>query len=108
MSIAIQIEQIKDGMILSETLSNSFGQTLIPSGTILNERHIRILKTWNIFTISIRSNESDEDSKLSEELRAKAMEVLNQRLNWEPRNIYEEDLVNLGIIHIAKKRFKIK
>ncbi|MCX6153941.1 MAG: hypothetical protein NT007_07270 [Candidatus Kapabacteria bacterium] len=103
---SIPIEEIKDGMILSDSLVNNFGQTLVPAGTVLSDRHSRILKTWNIFTVSIKSDSTEDDFEINDDIRKKAKEKLDLRMNWEPRNAAEEDLYLLGLLYTAKNLLK--
>ena len=93
MAVIITIEQIKDGMIVSEPVINNFGFTLIPSGTILQEKHKKVLKTWNVYTVSIKTDESEDGTEISEELKALAIERLSKRMKWTPRNNQEINFI---------------
>ena len=107
MGTIITLEQIKDGMVVADPVVNNFGFTLIPSGTILSERHKRILKTWNVFTVSIKGDDFEEDFVISDELKAIAIERLSKRIKWEPRNKYEINLYNSAILRAAKLSLKM-
>ncbi len=102
MSEIIQIENIKDNMILAEPVVSSFGQILIPAGSELYESHKRILKTWNIKVVVIKGKDSDQIGEMSEEIIKLARNRFIERINWEPRNAIEKDLINIGIIKIAQ------
>lgn len=102
MANIITIEQIQDGMVTAEPVVNNFGFTLIPAGTTLSERHKRILKTWNAFTVSIKSDDLEEDLEISDELKALAVERLSKRMKWTPRNVFEINLYQTAIIRAAK------
>jgi hypothetical protein len=108
MSNIITIDQIQEGMIVAEPILNNFGQVLISPGVILQEKHKNILKTWNIKAICIKSDESDEEVEISEELRSLAVERLNKRMIWEPRNAIENNLYQIGILQTAKNILKKK
>lgn len=99
----IAVDQLTDGMILAEPLMNNFGQTLIPAGTKLFQRHSRILRTWNIRTIAIKSDESEEEREISVELMEISRDKLQKKMKWEPRNKIETDLFNMGLLHLARK-----
>lgn len=101
-------EQIKEGMVLSEPLLNNFGQTLMPSGTKLTERHKRILKTWNIMQVSIKSDNEEEEIEISAGLLNIAKERLATRVLWEPRTSQEEDMLRMATIHMARQISKEK
>lgn len=102
MGIIITVEQIKDGMITAEPVINNFGFTLIPAGTALMEKHKKVLKTWNVFTVSIKTDDVDENEEISEELKALAIERLSKRMKWSPRNNLEINLYHTAIIRAAK------
>lgn len=102
----ITIGQIKDGMVTAEPVLNNFGFTLIPPGTVLSERHKRILKTWNVFTVSIKGDDFEENLEISEELKAIAIERLAKRMKWTPRNAFEINLYQTAIIRAAKISLK--
>ncbi len=107
MAIYITLEDIEDGMILSEPAINKFGNTLLPAGATLKTSHSNLLKTWNIKTLCIKGDNLEEDAELTSEQIEQAKERLNGRMNWSPRNELEKDLYNLGIIVAAKLNQKI-
>jgi hypothetical protein len=102
MSEIVQLEDIEDGMVLAEPIVNNFGQTLLPADIELAQKHVNILKTWNVRSVTIKGDSKEEEFVISEELRAKAKEHLKQRMKWEPRNQYEKELIKIGIIHVAR------
>ncbi|MFY8162567.1 MAG: hypothetical protein ACOVNU_14625 [Candidatus Kapaibacteriota bacterium] len=101
MAIYVLVNEIIDGMILSEPIVNNFGQTLLPFGAILSEKHIRIFRTWNITGVMIKSDQ-DDDTELSPELQVLARERLRKRMGWLPRNAIEKDLVDMAVIKLIK------
>lgn len=44
----INIDDLKAGMVLSEDLLGLHGRFLLPSGTVLGPKHLRVLKTWGV------------------------------------------------------------
>jgi len=46
--ILLKTEEIKPGMILQEDVVDNSGRLIISSGTILNEKHLRIMMIWGI------------------------------------------------------------
>lgn len=101
MSKIIRVEDIEGGMVIGKPIVNSYGQTLIASGTELSEKHINILRTWNIQTVSINTDD-DTFEQIDIEIMNLARRKLLNRLKWEPRNKNEEDLIQLGTIAYAK------
>lgn len=99
----ILVSEISNGMILSEPIINNFGQTLLPSGAVLSDSHIKIFKTWNITGVMIKTDSDEEDEiEISPELKAKARERLKRRMSWLPNNAVERDLVDMAIIKLIK------
>ena len=77
---------------------NNYGQILIPSGASLSSKHVTLLKTWNIQTVSIKSDDAEETTDMSDEARQLCTENLQKRMKWEPRNDNEKDLFQVGIL----------
>lgn len=99
------IANIIEGDILSEPVLNNFGQVLVPSGAKLTERHINLLRTWNIKTVVI-AGESVEEEDFSDELIKAGLEVIAPRMQWSPRNAAERELLSLGIYCVIKQMQK--
>lgn len=106
MAKLVPVENIEDGMILAEPIVNKQGQTLMPSGVLLKDNHIKILKIWNIRTISVKSKENEEGLQLSPEIVRLATIKLSQKMTWKPRNNYEKDLYKMGVLNLAKNMSK--
>lgn len=111
MSQYVIIDNIEDGMILAEPVLNKFGQTLMPASAVLYEKHKRLLKTWNVKTISIKSSKTEEESELSPEVLALGKERLDRRMTWTPRNNIEKEIYQASLNYVAlqilnKKRNK--
>ena len=104
MAKIISIEEALEGQILAETVSNSFGQELMPAGAVLEERHIRLLKNWNIRRIFVQDENSNEYEILEDDYNS-AMEAINKNLFWEPLLEIEEDLIKSAYM---RKAFLIK
>ena len=77
---------------------NNYGQILIPSGATISNKHITLLKTWNIQTVSIKGEEAEEALEMSDEIKHLCIENLQKRMKWEARNDNEKDLFQLGVI----------
>lgn len=107
MAKIINVEDIEDGMVNPEPIVNKFGQTLLSAGTTLSQRHVLILKTWNIRTVRVKSD-SDESLEISEEALASAKQKLMRRIRWTPSLPIEDDLILSGAIIYAKKSIKSK
>jgi len=95
-------------MILSDSVVNSFGQTLLNAGITVGLNHRKILKTWNVSYICIKSNSDIIDETINPELLKISSENLKLRMNWEPILPIEIDLFNNSVtINAIKLRGKI-
>jgi hypothetical protein len=65
-----------------------------------------MLKIWNIQTVHIKSDENDNDIIINKEILVQAKEQLSKKCAWEPRNILEENILELGILSIAHDLLK--
>lgn len=85
-------------MVLAEDIKNKYGQLLISAETVLNEKHVRLLKTWGVSVVSI-VGEGEEELVITEEEREnKKVEILKE-IGWKPENKFEEDLINMAAEH---------
>lgn len=103
MSKIIMLDKVEPGMILSEPVYNNSGQVLIGAATELNHKTIKVLKTWNIKSVLIKDNSSDENVEISDEILELAKQKVYARLSWEPRNSNEFDLVNTAVEFTARE-----
>ena len=96
----LAIEDLRPGMILASSIKNKFGQVMIGEGLELTEKHIFLLKTWDIHSAKIKAEDDDSSIKTEEELlefNQKKEDYINS-LDWKPRNKNEEDLIELGFL----------
>lgn len=109
MSGRLPIDKVKVGDKITEPVINSFGQTIVPARTVLNNKHIKLFKMWNIKSVTIEQDgddRSEADIEFSDEVLLLAKKRLDKRLKWEPENDFEQDLYLLGIINAANKIVK--
>lgn len=106
MASYIAVEDIEDGMTLNEPVTNQFGNVLLPARATLKSNHKKLLKTWNVKTLSIQDEASEEISELSAGQLERAKEYIGSRMNWQPSNQFDRDLVDSAITYMAKKKFK--
>lgn len=102
MSSVVHLEEIVPGMVLGAPILNRYGQTLLASGIVINEKHLLMFKTWGIKHITIEGEleKSDEVSEISEDLMNLAKSHLKKRLLWEPACPIEEDLISAAVERI--------
>lgn len=102
MGILIPVDEVEEGMILDEPVVNRFGQVLLNKGTSLSLRHKKVFLTWNIKSISIKSDDANISLDLSPEKLEISEKRLKQRVHWVPRNLIEKDLYKSAIILNAR------
>ena len=100
----IKLEDAQDGMVLAEPILNNFNQTLLTMGTTLNPQKLRILRTWNIKLISVKSEDSDNEIEFSAEIIDVCKGKLEKRMLWKPRNNIELDLFQ-SAIYVSANEF---
>ncbi len=94
----IPIENLKEGMVFSNSIINKYGQVLISAGTLFNLKHLSLFRTWGISAVSVHyANDNVIDESENEELKKLAIERLKRRLLWEPTNKIENDIYNMAI-----------
>jgi len=101
----IKTAEIEDGMILAYPVLNGFRQMLLPAGLELNRKHLTVLKTWNVLNVSISIGEVSDKEELPQELIENSREMVLKNLTWCPRNVFEDDLINMATIKKAKTSF---
>ena len=102
MATIISVDEIEDGMILADPILNKFGQNLLPSGASLIKNNIKLLKTWNIRAVTVKTEDDEIEVDFTPEILALAEEKLKKRMKWLPRNLIEKDIYNMGLKHLAK------
>lgn len=95
-------DEIEAGMELAESVNNKFGQVLLSAQTKLQSKHAGILKTWGVYAIQVYSESGNAFSQFDETAVANAREKLAKRMNWTPRNSYEEELEKIALNRILE------
>lgn len=103
MAKILHIDDLKPEMILAEPVTNNFGQTLLPAGMQLLERHITLLRTWGIMSVVLKSEENEVENEISEEIRTLSTLRVRSRMRWEPQTEIEKNIFDLGVHHAALK-----
>lgn len=63
----INVDFLKSGMVLAKDLQDSMGRFLLGKGSVIEEKHIRIMKMWGITAADIEGE--DQENAAREELR---------------------------------------
>ncbi len=56
----IPIDSLETGMVLKEAVADRGGRVLLPSGAILTDKHLKILRTWGIPEADIVRDQDDD------------------------------------------------
>lgn len=103
MSKLVETDKIQPGMILEAPVTNKFGQMLLSKGAVIEGRHIGMLKTWGIPSVTIYNDQEENEKKAYDpELMKKAKDDLMKRMGWTPRNPVEEDMVKAAVELLLK------
>ncbi len=106
MSKSINIADFQDGLELSDPIKNKFGQVLLSAGTIIEEKHVKLLKTWGIQTISVKGDAEIETEVLYDKNSVNEADLkLKERLSWSPKNDNEKDLYETALQLVLEKYF---
>lgn len=96
----LSIKEVKPGMKITQPVYNYQGQMLLPSNTVISERHMKLLKTWGVVELQIEGVECRIVDKLA-------------LLNDENRQIVEKEIAflfpceNLDEFNMELKRVAI-
>ncbi|PKL81174.1 MAG: hypothetical protein CVV25_00065 [Ignavibacteriae bacterium HGW-Ignavibacteriae-4] len=96
----VKLEDIEEGQILAETLSNKYDQILIKKGTSLNlDSHIRVLKMWGINEILIFDDLVDASSgSVNSEEIANIETILLDEIGWIIKNENDKLLFDVAVL----------
>jgi hypothetical protein len=101
MAKIVSTESQCEGLRLAAPVMNSYGQTILAAGTVIELRHRRLFSIWSIKHISVLMSD-DEVFEPGDALRVVAEERLRQRVKWQPRNSHERDLLELAIARVLR------
>lgn len=108
MSELINVDNIKEGMILAKSVINPFGQTILRAGEVLKPKHKIFLKTWNINEITIKTTDDKDEIIPEDNVKDLARSKFMKRLKWVPSNQFEQEIVEIGINSLYDKLIKNK
>lgn len=101
------LKDLEVGMLIAESIINNYGQLMIPNGSTLSEKHIKLLKTWNIKGAKIKSSEDELvfviPAFMKKELRDRVLSKFSKLRYSELNTELFNDLIEMGIIYHAKK-----
>lgn len=96
----ISIDDLKCGMIIEQPIKNQYGNVIIDRGTIIEEKHFRVLKIWGIKNLIVKEPDTNNSLKNEEDVELK--NLLGKKIKWIPTNEFEEELISLTMETIKK------
>jgi len=105
----IPFNKIEVGMELTSDVVNKYNKVLINANTRIEQRHKFLLKTWGIKSVKVQFEDNSETGMIiTEEQKAQALIELKKRMQWEPRNEIESELVEIAIERICHTKLASK
>ncbi len=99
----VNIDEIKEGMTLSEDVINPQGLVLIKKDVELTEKHIKVLKRWGISTVAIADSldvaaDGRPKAEIMQEKLAEVSTQLESRFSG-----YDNNEIMMGIKSCVKE-----
>jgi len=82
----VALKDLKGGTVLAENVLDPMGRLLLAAGTVLSERHIKILRKWGIRSVNVKTESPEEEEHLPEELIESAKADLAERFRHFERD----------------------
>mgnify|MGYP001036742730 CR=1 FL=1 len=92
-------KELKPGMVLGEDVKNFQGVLLLKNGTFLDEKKIKLLKTWGVDLVSVISQENDTNSTNTEKV-SQTIKLLEHRFSPHNENPLMQKLKEIGIEYV--------
>ncbi len=100
----VTVNELKEGMTISQPVKNRFGQLIIVSDQKIELKHLNVLKIWGIHSVTIEGESDNEyNQQINEEIRNEAERILQKRINWLPENLFEKELYEFALMKIIQK-----
>lgn len=106
----ISVDQLNEGMIVDDSVSDLHGTILMQKGTAITQNGIKILKMWGVLEVCIDDASAEEhplslglliDPRFQEEAK-RDVDVLFQHVNRS--NMFVKEMMRLAIDRITKSR----
>jgi hypothetical protein len=106
----ISIDKAEPGMEVAADVMNVNDMLLLPQGAVLTTRHIRLLKTWGVESVSIVNTEAKNNAAESVELPQELFKAAEMRVNERFTHVTMNDatriIKSLAIQRTARRLFK--
>lgn len=105
----VKLDDLQEGMVVAADVKNLDDMLLIPAGSELTARHIRILRTWGIPEVAVETGGEGEENtdpllKLAPETAAKLESDVRSRF-WklDGTNPAQKELLRLTLRRAARQ-----
>ena len=75
----VHVDNLKPGMVLASDLSSPRGQLLAAGGTVLEEQHIRVCRTFGVMVVDIVGDEPGDNRAIDPEILKASEELARNR-----------------------------
>ncbi|HEX2983762.1 MAG TPA: hypothetical protein VHO28_09490 [Ignavibacteriales bacterium] len=101
MSKYIHTSAYKRGMILSSSVINKYGQTLLKKNSELKDAHKDLFDLWEIKYIYVENDSENCAETTDADLYQFAKNKLDSILTWTPETDIEKNLYETALKHLA-------
>jgi len=106
----IAIDQLNEGMVVEDTVTDLHGTILLQKGVIISLRSVKLLKMWGILEVSINDASAAEhplasdprlDPRIAEEARIEVAAIFQ---HTDRENLFVKELARLATNRITKRK----
>lgn len=98
MFLEVDLDNIKEGMVLAKPVLNKVGQVMIAQDIAITNKHINILKMWGVNKVEIMTNNIVEAASDEYESVSKKKQKLREQLGWDVDVIFLDEIIELGAL----------
>ncbi len=92
-----RLEDVRPGDIVGSDVLNPQGATLVKSGVVLQEKHLRLFKMWGIDKLNIRDGSSEDRGEEYDVLLDKAEAEIKARFGASLDNEIMAEILRIAV-----------
>lgn len=90
----IKFESLQAGMVLAGPVLNHHGAVVLPAGSTVEEKHLRLLKLWGVAEVDVAGQEEPSAEKVEVDLRLDpALAGENDAVDERFRYVQDQELM---------------
>lgn len=93
----VQTKDLRPGMVVSKPVHSFQGALLLKEDTPLDEKKIKLLKTWGVDTVSVWAEDGKEEDNSFQRLKAEIQERIILRFSKFEQNPLMQQLKNVAL-----------